>query len=149
MNGVLVRKALPTDLDAVATLLRDSSLPTEGVEQHFNGFLVAEMQSSIVGAIGLEVYDGTGLLRSAVVKGTLQNKGIGSMLYDALIDDAKRLKLERLILLTTTAESYFAGKGFRSIERNAVTGRITQSVEFTGACPSQAVCMELILQEYV
>lgn len=142
-----IRNAVQADYDSVARLLESASLPTLGVADHFSNFLVAENGSGIVGAIGLEVYDDVGLLRSAVVDASVQNKGIGSLLYEHLIKHAKRLGVRRLILLTNTAEKYFEKKGFRKIDQDSVTGPIRQSVEFSGACPSHAACMELILKE--
>jgi amino-acid N-acetyltransferase len=49
------------------------------------------------------------------------------------------------VLLTNTAEGFFARKGFRRIDQKSVTGAVTSSVEFTGACPAHAACMELCL----
>ncbi len=139
----IARKA--EHLAPVLTLLRKASLPTEGVEEHFDDFFVAvDATGTVVGAIGMEHYaDGTGLLRSAVVNPTLRNSGIGSMLYQRLIEQARCDGMHRILLLTTTAEKYFARKGFRSIPRSSVTGPVTRSTEFTGACPATAVCMEL------
>ena len=145
MNSVRIRNASEADYDAVAALLEAASLPTEGVAEHLRHFLVAENGDGIVGAIGLEVYGDTAFLRSAVVQPTQQSKGIGGLLYNQLIDNAKVLGISRLILLTDTAEKYFGRKGFRKIDAQSVTGPITTSVEFTGACPSHAVCMELVL----
>ena len=145
MNRVTIRKSSEADYPAVAKLLQSASLPTEGIVDHFQHFLVAESGGEIVGAIGLEVYGDTALLRSAVVHPSQQNKGIGSILYNNLIESAALLGIRRLILFTNTAERYFAKKGFRKIDAKSVAGSITQSVEFTGACPSTAACMELIL----
>jgi len=146
---VEIRKAQKTeDLAQVLTLLRDASLPTEGVKEHFTNFLVAvDGEGKAVGAIGLEQYaDGTGLLRSAVVDSSLRNSGIGSRLYEELIKGARQAGTKRIILLTTTAEKYFARKGFKSIPRASVTGPVTTSAEFVGACPETAVCMELLVE---
>lgn len=149
MNGVTIRNARQADYPHVARLLQASSLPTAGVAGHFGNFLVAENGDDIVGAIGLEVYDDVGLLRSAVVESSLQNTGIGSRLYEELLRRAHRLGVRRIILLTNTAQRYFERKGFRTIDQKSVTGPITNSVEFSGACPSHAACMELILQETI
>lgn len=142
-----IRNASDADYTAVATLLQSASLPVEGVAEHFQRFLVAENDTGIIGAIGLEMYADTALLRSAVLHPSLQNKGVGTLLYDCLIEMAKSAGVKRLILLTDTAEEYFARKGFRRIDAKSVTGPITTSVEFTGACPSHAACMELYLTE--
>ena len=145
MSHPVVRQATPDDLKTINELLESAALPTSGVADHLRNFLVAEEEGSIVGAIGLEVYGETGLLRSAVVAPEMQNKGIGSLLYNNNLKQARRLGIRRLILLTNTAEQFFAEKGFRKIDQKAVSGPVTTSVEFSGACPAHAACMELIL----
>jgi N-acetylglutamate synthase-like GNAT family acetyltransferase len=145
MNRTTIRRATSNDLGGIMHLLESASLPTLGVTDHVQHFLVAEKDETIVGTVGLEVYGDTALLRSAVVTADLQNKGIGSLLYDRNLDQARQLNVQRLVLLTNTAEKYFERKGFRKIDQKSVTGPITSSVEFTGACPSHAACMELML----
>ncbi|HET6272642.1 MAG TPA: arsenic resistance N-acetyltransferase ArsN2 [Bacteroidota bacterium] len=145
MNHPTVRQATRVDLTGIEQLLESASLPTLGVSEHIRHFLVAEMEGEIAGAIGLEVYGETALLRSAVVASGLQRTGIGGLLYAQIVEQAKRLAVQRLILLTNTAEKYFERKGFKKIDQKSVTGPITSSVEFTGACPSHAACMELLL----
>ena len=129
----------------IKRLLESVSLPILGVDEHLHHFLVAEKGGAIVGVIGLEMYGETALLRSAAVISDLQQTGIGGLLYSRNLEQARRLGVTRLILLTNTAEGYFARKGFRKIDQGSVTGPITASVEFTGACPSHATCMELML----
>ncbi len=144
---VNIRQAQRTDLDLVLALLQQVELPTEGVAEHLSRFLVAEdMAGAVLGAIGLEYYGGdTALLRSAVVDPSSRSKGVGSALFRSLLESARSLGICRLVLLTNTAEDYFARKGFRQIPRSAITGPITRSIEFTGACPANAVAMELLL----
>jgi amino-acid N-acetyltransferase len=145
MNQPTVRQASSNDLTRIEQLLESASLPTLGVAEHVQHFLVAEQGETIVGVIGLEVYGETALLRSAVVSFDLQRTGIGRLLYAYNLKQARRLGVKRLILLTNTAEGYFIRKGFRKIDQKGVSGPITISVEFTGACPSHAACMELVL----
>ncbi|MEK9136912.1 MAG: arsenic resistance N-acetyltransferase ArsN2 [Bacteroidota bacterium] len=145
MNQPTVRQATPQDLDRIKQLLDAESLPTTGVAEYLQHFLVAEKNGLILGAIGLEVYGETALLRSVVVSLKDQRTGIGSMLYSRNLEQARRLGVRKLVLLTNTAEAYFAKRGFRKIDQKSVTGPITTSVEFTGACPSNAVCMEMTL----
>jgi len=133
------------DLPSVTSLLESATLPTLGVVEHFDTFLVAQDDKGIVGAIGLEVYGATALLRSAVVAEQERGHGIGQLLYNELLRKARELKIQRLILLTNTAQEYFRRKGFRIIEQRMVTGPITASAEFSGACPAHAACMELLL----
>jgi len=145
MSATVVRDARREDLEGVTALLHGASLPTLGVTDHFENFLVAENHGSVLGAIGLELYGETALLRSAVVSPENRNLGLGSRLYEALLLRARSLGVHRLILLTNTAEQYFQRKGFRKIDQSTVTGPVTTSVEFTGACPSHAACMEMFL----
>ena len=138
---VVIRDARPDDLKSIADLLSAASLPTLGVAGHLHTFLVAEEGRRVIGAIGLEVYDDTALLRSAVVTPERRSTGIGSSLYNQLLQRARNLGVRRLVLLTNTAEEYFQRKGFRTVDQKTITGPVTGSVEFTGACPSHAVCM--------
>jgi len=133
------------DLAGIARLLTAESLPVAGVADHLENFLIAERDGEIVGAMGLEVYGETALLRSAVVAPHLKNRGIGGILYEALVKKAKDVGISRVYLLTNTAEEYFQRRGFRKIDQKSVAGPVRSSVEFSGACPSHAACMELIL----
>ena len=140
-----IRKARKNDLPAVMQLLAESSLPVAGIEEHFDNFFVAEDAQNIIGAIGVEIYGDVGLLRSAAVRRDLQRQGIGKQLYTTLIAYAKNKDIKKMMLLTTTAADYFSTKGFRRIDRSTVRGPVTSSVEFTGACPATATCMEMLL----
>ncbi len=142
---VQVAPAAAADLDAVIGLLEAESLPIAGVREHFNTFFVASSADRTVGCIGLELYDDTALLRSAVVNKELRGSGLGSTLLAHVLAFARKSGIRRLLLLTNTAEEYFHRRGFRAIPRNALDGPVTRSVEFTEACPASAVCMEMML----
>ncbi len=145
MKAVRLRSAQPEDLDTVTTLLTEAGLPTAGVSDHLGGFLLAEREKESVGVGGLEIYGDVALLRSLAVRQQERNSGIGATLLEQLMTNAHSRGAMRLILLTTTAEHYFARKGFIRIDRSSLSGPIAGSKEFTGACPSSAVCMELRL----
>ncbi len=142
---IRVRLASPQDLPFIIALLNSENLPILGVADHLETFFVAEDENTIAGAIGLERYGETALLRSAVVDRSRRNAGIGGKLYERLVEFARASGIKRLVLLTNTAEEYFRRKGFITIPQSSVTGPVTSSVEFSGACPSHAACMELML----
>ncbi len=144
-----VRASRPADLPAVEALLSAASLPREGVRDHFRTFLVAELEGRVIGAIGLEEYGATALLRSAVVAPDLRSEGIGSALHDALLTRACEHGVTELVLLTTTASQYFARKGFRVVPRETIRGSVTTSPEFAGACPVSATVMRRKLGQRV
>jgi thioredoxin type arsenate reductase len=149
MSRPEIRQAHEEDLPKIEKLLEEESLPTLAVAEHLDNYRVVKNGDTVIGAIGLEVYDGTALLRSAVVSPDERGKGIGALLYDTIVKYARELGVQRLLLLTNTAEEYFRRRGFRAIDQQSVTGPVTTSVEFTGACPSHAVCMELSLLKKV
>lgn len=145
MNAPAIQKARPGEIGEIEKLLKASDLPVEGAREHIDHFFVARDGGSLAGVIGLEQYGEEGLLRSLAVREPHRSKGIGKNLYLRLVDEARSLGIRRLILLTTTAEAYFAARGFRKTGRHTITGALQQSAEFKGACPESALCMELVL----
>lgn len=145
MNAQAVQKARPADIGEIEELLKASDLPVEGAREHIDHFFVSRDGGFLAGVIGLEQYGEAGLLRSLAVRTSHRSKGIGNTLYLRLIDEARSLGIRRLILLTTTAESYFFARGFRKVERSTIKGALRHSAEFTGACPESALCMEFVL----
>ena len=142
---VKIRQAAKDDIPVIQNLLKTVNLSTDGLGQFIENFLVAEVKGKIVGTIGLEIYTPSGLLRSAAVSPEYQHSGIGDKLVAALEKSAAELALNELVLMTTTAASYFARKGFMAVERNTIRGDILQSSQFQGGCPSSAVSMRKIL----
>lgn len=144
-TGVVVRRATPADEDAVLGLVRRAGLSVPGVVEHLTDFLVAERGGTVVAAMGLEHRGADALLRSAVVHETERGQGIGDTLYHALLADAISRDVRTLYLLTTSAEGYWARRGFTAVPRAAVPERVRESEEFRGACPASAAAMRLAL----
>lgn len=145
MTAHAIHKARPGDAGEIEELLKASGLPVDGASAHLAHFFVARDGDALAGVIGLELYGEAGLLRSLAVRAPERSKGTGSSLYQRLIEEARALGVKRLVLLTTTAESYFASRGFHRVERDSITGALRDSAEFRGACPDSAVCMEMML----
>lgn len=143
--GFRVRPARPADYPTVAGLLRAAGLPTAGVSPSLADFLVAEAGDGLVGAVGLEIYGGAALLRSAVVGAAAQGRGAGTALVVGLLEHARSRGVRDVYLLTTTAEDWFPRFGFARIPRAAVPAALHTSVEFQGACPDSAVIMRATL----
>jgi amino-acid N-acetyltransferase len=59
---------------ALISLLQSEELPVEDLPQELSDLYMATDNGYIVGAIGLETYDRSGLLRSLVVKPEYRNK---------------------------------------------------------------------------
>jgi len=136
-----VRSATSRDRQAVIRLLEAAALPTDGVPATLHDFYVAEDRGRIVGAIGLELYGGDALLRSAVVDPGVRGAGLGEALVRRVLDHARERGIRDVYLLTTTAERYFPRFGFQRIDREQVPAGVQASVEFREACPGSAVAM--------
>ncbi|MBI1805154.1 MAG: GNAT family N-acetyltransferase [Ignavibacteriae bacterium] len=145
MSAAMIRKVTENDLPVVERILLDSRLGNEGLREHFSNFLVAEVDGKIVGSIGLELYNRTGLLRSAAVLPSFQGRGIGEQLVAAIEQFARDCEVSELVLLTTTAAEYFERKGFVRIQRETISGEVLRSEQFGGACPSTAIVMRMEL----
>lgn len=148
---VLVEPAAAGDLPAILRLLEDAGLPVEGIPQDLRGFVVARrvlpgarpvaQVRTLVGCAGLETYGRQALLRSVAVTPPLRRMGIGKRLVQQALANARAAGAAEAYLLTATAEPYFRRLGFEPVARGAVTGPVTSSQEFAGACPQSAVTM--------
>jgi SAM-dependent methyltransferase/N-acetylglutamate synthase-like GNAT family acetyltransferase len=144
MTALTLRPAAPADLGAVGALLSATGLPVDGVADQFeDGYVVTEADGAVVGAAGLEVYGGYGLLRSVVVAPEWRGRGVAESLVSDRVAWGAARGLHAIYLLPTTAASYFGKRGFASVERDVVPGAIRRSSEFADICPSTAVVMEL------
>src|SRR5882724_4075306 len=103
---------------SVVTLLEAEGLPTsdlmEGQLEHFF-FTGSDGAPSAV--VGLELYGEVALLRSLVVSAVARTQGLGSALVHHAEVYAAAQRVRCLYLLTTTAESYFAHRGYKRIDR--------------------------------
>jgi amino-acid N-acetyltransferase len=136
-----LRRAGQADHEAVATLLRNLELPTEGVAEWMDQFWVAEHQGLVVGVAGMERYGDGGLLRSVAVAPSWRGSGLGRALIDRVLEEGRTAGVREVYLLTTTAEHYFPRLGFACVDRETVPAALRVSAEFTGACPASAVVM--------
>ena len=89
-----VRTAEAEDLPAVLALLGGADLPTAGVADAFSHFIVAESEGRLIGVVGLELYGGSALLRSAAVEESWRGSGVGRVLVDRALDMARQHRIE-------------------------------------------------------
>ena len=141
-----VAPARPDDFAAIADLLRQASLPLDGLREHLGATLVARDVDQIVGAVALELYGREALLRSLVVVSAWRGRGLGLGLAEAALALARSRGVERVFLLTETAAGFFPRLGFEPVERSAIPASVQQSVELRSACPASALAMALNLR---
>jgi amino-acid N-acetyltransferase len=140
-EAILIEPARPDDAAAIAGLLREAGLPCEDFAAHLANFVVARHGDLVVGAVGFEFYGPDALLRSLVVAPARRRSGVASRLLGRVVETAGRAGVGRLYLLTTTAEEYFARRGFGRIAREKVPAAVAASGEFCGLCPDTAACL--------
>ncbi|MEL7001527.1 MAG: arsenic resistance N-acetyltransferase ArsN2 [Bacteroidota bacterium] len=138
-------KLTSEDQPWVVDLLSKANLPTNDVDLDVQRFIKIESNGKNIAIGALEIAGNSALLRSVVVPQNLQRKGAGIAVTKALINEAKKLKLDNLFLLTETAEKFFDKIGFMTIDRKEVPEEILSLEEFTNICPSTAACMTLKL----
>jgi amino-acid N-acetyltransferase len=132
----------PGDEVQIKRLLAECELPGADITPaHLQHFLVMRDGADLAGVIGLEVFGPVALLRSLAVPERWRGRGIGSQLAQKAEEHAWSGGVEAVYLLTTTAEGFFARRGYDKVDRDAVPGAIKETVEFQSLCPASAVCM--------
>lgn len=129
------------DLDGIKRLLIGSLLPSRDVGSPRQRFIVATEGGRLVGCAGLQVAGQDGLVRSMAVHWTRRNAGLGSRLHRRLLFEAALAGVRTLYVVTTTAEDFFAGHGFRKIAAHEVPLELRASEEFTAFVPGGSTVM--------
>lgn len=140
-TSLIIERARPDDLPAVRRLLEANRLPTDGIDAHMDTAIVARTGRDVVGCAALERHADGVLLRSVAVAPARQRQGLGHQLVAAALDLAQTVGAPAVYLLTTSAAAYFPRFGFSHVARAAVPASVRTSIEFTSACPSNAVAM--------
>jgi amino-acid N-acetyltransferase len=133
--------AAPSDAPAIAALLAAAELPAADFAPHLANFLIARVEGRLVGAVGAEIYGADALLRSVVIAPEARARGLATRLLEELDRTAARRGVRRWWLLTTTAQDFFARRGFRATPRSEVPATVAATGEFRDLCPATAVCM--------
>ena len=142
-----IRPLQATDVPAVLALLQSVRLPTSDLSDNQRMMMwVSEAQDVHVGVIALERFGSEALLRSLAVAPEHRKRGLGRALVAHLERAARSDGIERLVLLTETAEKLFLFLGYSVIDRRSVSEALRQSAEFRSLCPVSAVCMSKTLQ---
>lgn len=145
-SSLTIRAATREDYPAVLALLSAAHLPhSDLTAEHLDHFLLAERDEELEGVVGLEGEGEARLLRSLAVAERAQGHGLGHRLLAAAEASAREQGANRLWLLTTTAEPFFARAGYARAERETAPKALRLLTEFTSVCPSTAACMTKLL----
>ncbi len=125
----------------LAALLASAALPTVDIDMTPGRFWRFRDARGDVGFAGLEVCGADALLRSVVVPPERRGQGHGRAILAWMLDQAARLAVHRVFLLTTTAADFFAAADFMRIARDSAPASIRATSEFASLCPETALCM--------
>ena len=142
-NTISIKKFSTNDKEKVLDLLNAAELPIEDLTtEKMNNFMVAvDKDGGIVGVVGIEMYQGGGLLRSLAVHPDCRGKGLGSRLTRRVESFARQIGIQTIYLLTMTAADFFLKMGYKVTQRDNVPEFVSKTEEFKNICPASAVCL--------
>jgi amino-acid N-acetyltransferase len=129
-------------LQAARALLETALLPTADLtHEHCEHFFYQGPPGAPTGLVGLELFGDVALLRSLVVSAQARTSGMGSALVGHAESHARSMGVKTLYLLTTTAEEFFARRGYARTARDSAPPAIKTTREFAGICPASSAFM--------
>lgn len=145
-----VRPARLSDVDAIAKIndywaQKGDTLPRsrDALLRDILDFVVAEQQGKVIGCASLYIYE-TGLaeMRSVGVDPEVHGQGQGKALVDYMLQRARDLELERVIVLTRVAP-FFTKCGFSGIDKETLPEKVMKDCEL---CPRKHACDEVAME---
>ena len=142
-EDIKIERFAQGDEKETVKLLSQAKLPAQDLTlEKLEHFLVAKAtDGSVIGAVGVELYQDVGLLRSLVVHPAYQGKGLGKWLTREVESIAQQRSIKTLFVLTTTATEFFPKLGYQVIQRDRAPMSIAKTDEFKNICPVSAVCL--------
>ncbi len=122
--------ATEADWPDIEALLHASRLSSEGSHDHITQYMIARDKSGLLGCVGIERYETTGVLRALAVAQRARSAGLGELLLSAIVADVRQQGIETIVLQTTTASGYFARLGFAPIGLSDLPSSVSPSHEF-------------------
>jgi len=149
----IVRPAAIGDVPAIHHLLeiyaaKGNLLPRTMSElyRHLRDFFVIEIQGKVVACGALEIFtEDLGEVRSLVVDEQHEGRGLGRMLVDRIVSEARNIGLGRLMALTYVP-AFFHKLGFQTVAMDTLPEKVwsvcVKCYKYN-QCDETAVLMEL------
>jgi amino-acid N-acetyltransferase len=142
-----VRNAKITDTKAICSLIsnyaeRDRMLPRSmaDIYENLQSFTVVELNGAVVGCCALAIiWSDLAEIKSLAVDETNTGSGIGKMLVNAALEQARQLGLSRVFALTLNPD-FFEKLGFEIIEKDSLPMKVWKDC---AKCPKQRNCDEI------
>ncbi len=138
-----INRFCASDKQEVLDLLSGAELPTEDLsDEKMQNFMVARSEdNSVIGVVGIEMFQENGLLRSLAVQPAYRGKGLGGQLTREIESFARSSGIKTLYLLTLTAADFFPKFEYQVIPRDRAPEPIQNTAEFNNLCPVSAMCL--------
>jgi amino-acid N-acetyltransferase len=146
---VVVRPARVADATAIMTLVNELALQQvmlprspASVIENIRDFFLAEVDGRFAGCGALAVtWTDIAEVRSLAVQPALQKHGIGRVLVEALVADARRLGVPRLYAFTYVP-GFFAKQGFSVCQHEDLPAKVFNDCRH---CPKFLACDEIAM----
>lgn len=146
-DAMNVRSAKISDAKGICSLInsyaeRDKMLfrSLADIYENLQCFTVAEVDGAVVGCCALEVvWSDLAEIKSLAVDQANTDKGIGTMLVSAAVEQAHLLGVPRVFALTLKAE-FFEKLGFEVIDKEKLPMKVWSDC---ARCPKQQNCDEI------
>jgi len=131
VNKIVITKAKISDAVAIQKLIQhyakeDLMLSRSLMEiyENIRDYFVAKKNKSVVGCCALHIsWKDLGEVKALAVRGGYTKAGIGRLLVDEALDEAKKIKLKKVFCLTYIPK-FFKKFGFRKIDKKYLPHKI-------------------------
>ena len=142
-----IRKAVLRDVPALYKLIDRYVAqqvllprPLSNLYEDIWEFTVAEEDGKLLGCGALKFYSQElGEIRSLCVDAALNSKGVGTLLTEAIMDEAERCGLRKVFALTVVP-AFFEKLGFQTATRESFPAKVFQDCL---GCPKYSCCDEI------
>jgi len=149
----MLRKASIKDIKKIHSIINTSAssgemLPRSLGELYDNmrDYFVYEDKGKVLGTCALHIcWEDLAEIRSLCVAESSRKKGIGRMLVDVCIEEAKQLNIPRIFLLTYQ-EVFFAKCGFTAVDKKELPQKIWSDCI---RCPKFPECDEIAMIRHI
>ena len=146
---MIIRKAQVQDVKAINALIanyaeHDRMLfrSVASIFETLQAFTVAEDEAQVVGCCAVEViWSDLAEVKSLAVKPGQQGKGVGRLLVEEAVTQARNLGVPRLFALTLEPE-FFAKLGFEEVDMAGLPMKVWSDC---ARCPKQDHCDEIAM----
>lgn len=115
-EAIRYRRGRPDDVPALTQLILAAALPPLFVEEFVEGFAIAEHDGAVIACGGLEIYGRSGVIRSIAVDTAARGLGLGRIITDLLVQEARRYPCDDVYLMTVDAWEFWKHVGFVDVE---------------------------------